>query len=210
MKNCAYASVSTYVFGDVSIYSHLLLRYATSRFINENPSIFSSFIPDIEIFTKTILISGEWASHECLVAMSHLIRRDLLILTDNNEIDYSSDFYDYPLYPKIPLLHENGNHFNVLLPVDGEIKIGFHPEAPINSFLEDPTITLEFLKDVTKFRAEISWPYPSFPVALSKKNLTPSSSSKKTKYIQTVLNFHKSSKDDKNDILRYKFYFYIN
>jgi hypothetical protein len=177
--------------------------------------MFVSFIPNIEEFTQKHMICGEWATYEILVAISHLLKRDFLIITDKNEINYPSELFQNSDYPLIPLCYQNNNHFNVLLPKEGNIKIGFPEDAPLNAYLNNPSITLNFLKDTTKYNPSIQTPYPEFAGTFKNNTSYPSSKEKpiskpiEKKMIQTTLCFNTNKLNDsykKIGLLEFKFF----
>jgi hypothetical protein len=205
MKDCTFSAFSVYAFGEVSVYSVLLLRYASIHFILSNRALFDDFIPDIDYFTQTLICSGVWATEQCLVAMSRLLLRDYIILNDTTDPDSESHLFPKNNYPPIIVSFENQNHFNVLFPVNEEIKIGYPQNAPISTFLKDKSLSLSKLKLETKYDPSKRARYPSFAGALLYKEKeevtfhslipsTPKSSASK-QFVQTQLVFPKSQKE---------------
>jgi hypothetical protein len=203
-QDCAFAAFSEYAFGAVSIYSVLLLRYASVQYILSNPQKFKDFIPEMNSFSQSLICSGVWASEISLVAMAYLLERDFLLVYDSEEQDYNSNLFGESRYPPISVSFENKNHFTVLYPLDGNIKTGYPEKAPISSFINDTSLTLQKLKEETKYDPKLRAKYPPFAGSLlnvekrvATPPITPIPKMKTTKiFLQSTLSFQKKRKEE--------------
>jgi hypothetical protein len=178
----------------VSVYSVLILRNSSIKYIINNREIYSLFITDIDTFLDKQIVSGEWVTYETLIAMSHVVKRNFVVIKDINEQDYCSNLFDDSRFPPILVAHENSNHFCVLYPRIGEIITGYPKDAPKISFLKDTSLSLNFLQGITKYNHSKRAQYPFLLAPLQPKPNLNLSFQKKIlpkKYIQPILKFSK-------------------
>jgi hypothetical protein len=169
---------------------------------------------DVERYIK----SGVWVPANLLAGLTHLTKRDILVISDTGpNFVHKSDLYVNEL-PPINICHENGNHFTVLLPLQGDLQVGFAEEAPIKEFLSDQNLDLSALKKLTSYNKMSQHRYPNYPRSIqnatAESNHVESMSSKKSetskiRYHQMPLVFPKRSPSNKTENDEEKFFFVL-
>jgi hypothetical protein len=147
------------LFGAVSVYAILLLRYAACDYLKKYPNKVNNYFDECDPYDEKYIKSGVWVGVQFIMCVSFLSSRDYILVSDTTAQILKSEKFDNSFGP-ITICHEQGVHFTVLTPTAGKLKVGFPINAPLMKYLTDFKLSLPMLRMITSHDSR-KYPYPS-------------------------------------------------